>query len=98
MFKRLAGVCLIALFPGLVLAQTAEELKNDATTTHDVLTLGMGHGQQRYSPLDQINTDTVGRLVPVWNYSLADNRGQESQPLVHNGVMYVIPDQLNDHG
>ena len=27
MFKRLAGVCLIALFPGLVLAQTAEELK-----------------------------------------------------------------------
>ena len=49
----------------------------------------MGHGRQRYSPLDQINTDTVGRLVPVWNYSLADNRGQESQPLVHNGVMYV---------
>ena len=66
-----------------------EDIRNDAATTGDVLTYGMGQGLQRYSPLDGINAGNVKRLVPVWNYSLADNRGQESQPLVHEGVMYV---------
>lgn len=70
-------------------AQTAEELKNDASTPGDVLTYGMGYGQTRYSPLDQINTDTVGKLTPVWAYSLNDGRGEESFPLIRNGVMYV---------
>ena len=70
-------------------AQSAEDLKMDASTPGDILTYGMGHGQQRYSPLDQINRDTVKRLVPVWNYSLNDARGQETFPLVMDGVMYV---------
>lgn len=55
----------------------------------DVRTYGMGHHQRRHSPLTQIDKKTVKRLVPVWSYSLADNRGQESQPLVIDGVMYV---------
>ncbi len=55
----------------------------------EVRTLGMGQHLQRHSTLTQINKDTVKRLVPVWNYSLSDKRGQESQPLVIDGVMYV---------
>lgn len=55
----------------------------------EVRTLGMGLHLQRHSPLAQINKKTVKRLVPVWSYSLADKRGQESQPLVIDGVMYV---------
>jgi alcohol dehydrogenase (cytochrome c) len=55
----------------------------------EVLTLGMGQHLQRHSSLTQINKETVKRLVPVWNYSLSDKRGQESQPLVIDGVMYV---------
>lgn len=70
-------------------AQSAEDLKMDASTPGDILTYGMGQGQQRFSPLDQINRDTVKRLVPVWNYSLNDSRGQETFPLVKDGVMYV---------
>lgn len=70
-------------------AQTFDDLKNDTATPGDVLTYGMGYDLKRYSPLAQINRDTVRRLVPVWAYSLADDRGQETFPLVHDGVMYV---------
>lgn len=80
---------LIALGATSVHGQTAEELINDTSTTGDVLTYGMGYGQQRYSPLDQINTETASQLTPVWAYSLDDSRGQESFPLVRDGVMYV---------
>lgn len=70
-------------------AQSADELVNDTATPGDVLTYGMGYGQQRYSQLDQINADNVGQLTPAWVYSLDDSRGQESHPLVKDGVMYV---------
>ena len=45
-----------------------------------------------YSPLTQINRQTVKRLVPAWSYSMADNRGLEAQALVKDGVIY-----LTDH-
>jgi alcohol dehydrogenase (cytochrome c) len=80
---------LLLWLSGTALAQTAEDLKQDAATPHNVLTLGIGYGLQRYSPLVQVNKKSVKRLVPVWNYSLADTQGQESQPLVLDGVMYV---------
>lgn len=70
-------------------AQSLDDLKNDASTPENILTYGMGYDLKRHSPLDQINRDTVKRLVPVWSYSLADNRGQESFPIIHDGVMYV---------
>ena len=49
----------------------------------------MGYNLQRFSPLKQINKDTVKHLVPVWNYSFDDNRSEESQALVYNGVLYT---------
>ncbi|MCY4190626.1 MAG: PQQ-dependent dehydrogenase, methanol/ethanol family [Rhodospirillaceae bacterium] len=39
--------------------------------------------------MKQIDKSTVQNLVPVWNYSLASNRGQESHPIIHDGVMYL---------
>ncbi|MEM7056554.1 MAG: PQQ-dependent dehydrogenase, methanol/ethanol family [Pseudomonadota bacterium] len=70
-------------------AQSLTDLANDAATPGDILTYGGGYGQQRHSPLDQVNKDTVKNLVPVWAYSLADDRGQETYPLLKDGVMYV---------
>lgn len=72
-----------------VVAQTLEDLASDAQTPGDILVYGMGYDQKRYSGLDQINTETVATLAPVWAYSLADTRGQESFPLIKDGVMYV---------
>jgi alcohol dehydrogenase (cytochrome c) len=70
-------------------AQTQQELNADGRNTDNVLTYGMGYHQNRYSPLDQINKRNVRRLVPVWSLSLENEFGEQGQPLVYNGVMYV---------
>ena len=45
--------------------------------TENVLNYGVDYGQTRYSPLDQINKETVKYLVPVWNYSLTEHPDSE---------------------
>ncbi|TYO84810.1 PQQ-dependent methanol/ethanol family dehydrogenase [Oceanicella actignis] len=70
---------------------TEEDLARDAEVTTSVLTNGMGRGLQRYSPLEIINKKNVKNLVPAWAFSFGGEkqRGQEAQPLVHDGIMYV---------
>jgi alcohol dehydrogenase (cytochrome c) len=80
---------LVVACPVMPLAQTVDEIKNAEKTPQNVLTYGMTYSQQRFSPLSQINRDTVRRLVPVWSYSMNNNTGEEAQPLIYNGVMYV---------
>ncbi len=66
-------------------------IENDAKSTNDVLISGLGPEAQRHSPLKDINAKNVKRLVPVWSMSFGGEkqRGQQSQPLVHNGKMFV---------
>jgi alcohol dehydrogenase (cytochrome c) len=71
------------------LAQTDEDLRNAGKNQAEILTYGMSYSQQRFSPLNQINRQTVKRLVPAWSYSMASNHGEESQVLIRDGVMYV---------
>ena len=92
MRTTLLAALVSAAIPVTALAQSADELKNDDKTPGDVLTYGMGYSQHRFSPLTQINRQTVKRLVPAWSYSLADNRGLEGQALVKDGVVF-----LTDH-
>ena len=87
--KRILAVSSLLLFGSAASAQTLDDLKNDGKNTDNVLTYGMGYNQNRYSPLKQINKATVKRLVPVWNLSLDNQWGEQAQPLVYNGVMYV---------
>lgn len=70
---------------------TDKDIENDAKTTGDVVSWGMGPQGHRYSPLDKINTKTVKNLVPAWSFSLGGEkqRGQEAQPLVHDGKIFV---------
>src|SRR5216117_990604 len=90
MMRELRMVAVLAAAVALpVYAQTLEELKNDGKNTDNVLTYGMGYHQNRYSSLKQINKANVRRLVPVWNLSLDNQWGEQAQPLVYNGVMYV---------
>ena len=99
--KRLFRTCLLAsaMAAGLGLSGPAlsaegpsnDDLLNDAKTTGDVLTYGMGHQAQRFSPLDKLTPDSVKGLVPVWSFSFGGEkqRGQESQPIIHDGTIYV---------
>src|SRR6185436_18119248 len=70
-------------------AQTAHELLTDGKNTENITTYGMGYDMKRYSPLRQINTSNVRRLVPIWSTSLANDLGEQAQPLIYDGVMYV---------
>jgi alcohol dehydrogenase (cytochrome c) len=83
------AACTILLTPLGAHAQSADQLVKGATDTSNVLNYGMGYNLQRFSPLTQINTDNAKDLVPLWNYSFADDRSEESQPLVYQGVVYV---------
>jgi len=81
---------LLAAGPGLT-AVTEADLANDTASTGDVLTNGMGRHLQRHSPLDTLNKENVDNLVPAWAFSLGGEkqRGQETQPIIHDGVMYI---------
>jgi len=90
MRKLMLAAALAALVPFAGQAQTASDLTKGAQEdTSNVLNYGMGYNLQRFSPLTQINRQTVKRLVPVWSYSYDDNKSEESQPLVYKGVLYV---------
>ena len=54
------------------------------------MTHGRTYDEQRFSPLKQIDASNVRDLKLAWHYDLpTDRRGQESTPLVVDGVMYV---------
>jgi alcohol dehydrogenase (cytochrome c) len=70
---------------------TWDDIRNDDKTPGDVLTYGLGLKAQRHSTLKTVNTKNVAGLVPAWSFSFGGEkqRGQESQALVHDGVIYV---------
>ncbi|HSC93305.1 MAG TPA: PQQ-binding-like beta-propeller repeat protein [Gaiellaceae bacterium] len=73
-------------------AFTAEQL--GAEPTQWWITNGGTLSNQRYSPLDQIDTGNVQDLKGVWMTDLdksgiAAKYSQEAQPLFYNGVLYV---------
>src|SRR5262249_22839613 len=86
-----SAACVLLLLGAGPSAQKLDDLNKDGNggPTDSILTYGMGYHQQRYSPLKEINKQSVKRLVPVWNLSLDNNWGEQAQPIVYNGVMYV---------
>ena len=77
--------------PLMASGPTSQDLLNDAATPGDVLTYGMGPQAQRFSTLAKVNTENVKRMVPAFAASLGGEkqRGQEAQPLVYDGTIYV---------
>jgi quinohemoprotein ethanol dehydrogenase len=53
------------------------------------LTQGRDANGTFYSPLKDINAGNVARLGFAWDYHLGTDRGQESTPLVIDGIMYA---------
>jgi len=80
----------LVLWAAVASAQSTDELVNDGRNTDNVTTQSHGYHRRSYSPLKQINTSTVKRLVPVWNISAMNDLGELAAPTVYDGVMYVI--------
>jgi alcohol dehydrogenase (cytochrome c) len=76
------ATALLCLWCALGWAQTAEELLAAGKNPDNVTNFGMGYDLKMYSPLKQIDKSNARRLVPVWNFSLANDQGEHSQPTV----------------
>ncbi len=53
------------------------------------LTTGRTYDEQRHSPLDQINTETIGDLGLSWYWDTGTKRGLSATPIVVDGVMFT---------
>jgi quinoprotein glucose dehydrogenase len=74
----------------------------DGSVGADWPAYGGNKAGNRYSPLDQINGSTIGRLRAAWTFDTGENndstgRGHEMQcqPIVVDGVLYGTTPELN---
>ncbi|MCR9156345.1 MAG: PQQ-dependent methanol/ethanol family dehydrogenase [Rhodobacteraceae bacterium] len=90
-FVAAVTVSILAASGAVAQGVTEDMLANDQTMTNQVVTNGMGRHLQRYSPLETLNKENIKNLVPAWAFSLGGEkqRGQETQPLVYDGIMYI---------
>lgn len=70
-------------------AVTAERLAAAESENESWLSYGRTYSEQRYSPLDQINRESVKELGLAWYADVTTSRGQEATPLVVDGALYV---------
>jgi glucose dehydrogenase len=88
-------VIAIVVFAGCSRAVEPPAETNDSSlreADHDAsnwLMYGRTYDDHRFSPLNQINEQTVSKLGLVWSRELDTTRGLEATPLVENGVIYT---------
>ena len=90
--NMLVAGALIGLAASPVVARVSDkDVEDDAKTPADVVSWGLGTKLQRFSQSTKITTKNVKDLVPAWSFSFGNEmqRGQQSQPVVHNGKMFV---------
>ncbi len=75
---------------------TQERLLNADKDGSNWLTFRRTYGGWWYSPLAQINTSNVGKLVPKWIFSGGGSGDQKATPLVNNGIMVTISHDATD--
>ena len=91
-----AAVLAVALAADVAPAQEADVSYTPVTDERlragdpgDWLMYRRTYDSQGYSPLDQITTENVAGLVPVWTMSTGVTSGHEAPPIVNDGVMFV---------
>ncbi len=94
----LAAACQSVL--GLAVAQPTAApddaaLEQAAQFAAEWLTYGRDYAETRFSPLDQIDEQSVARLGLAWTYDTGSVRGHEATPLVMDGVLYATTSWSN---
>ena len=62
----------------------------DNPSPNDWLMYRGGYAGHSYSKLDQINTSNVGQLELKWTLAMNDGGTNETTPIVHDGVMFLL--------
>ena len=93
--STLSGI--VGSAPPVAKGVTYERILNARSEPHNWLTYYGAYDGQRYSPLDQINKETVKKLTPAWVFqcgSVGLHSGKstysfEASPIVVDGIMFV---------
>jgi alcohol dehydrogenase (cytochrome c) len=75
---------------------TQERLLNADKDGSNWLTFNRTYNGWRYSPLTQINTSNVGKIVPKWLFSGGGAGDQKGTPMVNNGIMVTVSVDAGD--
>ncbi len=90
---RIAGLVMVWVVAAAPVALAAEIDHPRAVAAgderHNWLLHGRDYGEQRHSPLRQINKETVQGLGLAWYFEDHTDRALEATPIVVDGVMYV---------
>ncbi len=68
---------------------STERLESASKEHNNWLSHGRTYDEQRFSPLDQINTANVNQLGLAWYFDVPTRRGMEATPIVVDERMYV---------
>jgi glucose dehydrogenase len=89
-----------ALLGGLVATSCAGAALGQGATPQSITSLlqddkqwpmaAKDYANTRFSKLDQINANNVGKMKLAWTFSVGAPRGQEMAPLAVNGTIYVM--------
>jgi quinohemoprotein ethanol dehydrogenase len=82
-----AGLCAALALAGC--HKTVDGARILTSDGRDWLSYGRTYDEQRFSPLDHIDRQTVGRLGVAWWAQFDTDRGQEATPLEADGVLYT---------
>ncbi|MDQ8698415.1 PQQ-dependent dehydrogenase, methanol/ethanol family [Hyphomicrobium sp. LHD-15] len=95
--RRIAGTAMMlavaSTFSGFWNDASADTVVDDAALADPAqkdnwLAYGRDHSEQRFSPLDQINAENVGKTGLAWSLPLPEDRALVGTPLVVDGVLY----------
>ena len=86
-----------AIFPALLLLASSgrtaplddSRLRSTDQDTGNWLMYGRTYDDHRFSPLNQINEKSIGKLGLAWSHEFGTTRGLEASPLVKDGIIYA---------
>ncbi len=94
----LAGAALLTAFAtmaGAVDYNPVTDARLVSPEPHNWLMYRGTYDSHGYSPLSQINTETVAGLKPLWMYSTGLREGHQAPPVVNDGVMFITTPNNN---
>lgn len=99
-FFRVIALAMGAYIGGMAWAQSAStvdmpRLLNAERDRKNWLIPGRDYGNQRFVPLDQINTQNVKSLALRWKFHTGIKDAFQTTPLVADGVMYITTPKNN---
>ena len=91
-FSKTLSIGLFSLFlsdvHGADFQVNGDSIEKSKNNSQEWLSHGRTYDEQRFSELNQVNTENIDRLGIEWFADLDSNRGHEATPIVSDGVMF----------